>query len=269
MPSSRSDRPRGPLLGWVIPHQWLMQDTIVVLALGVVVILSWFWLISGAGVLMPMGDMSMPMSSGAWSATEAALMFVMWVAMMAAMMLPGELPTILLYCAVTRNHLASVRAAEWVFFTAGYFAVWILFSAVAVGLQYLLEQAAYLDAMMQMTNLEVSGLVLLFAGLYQWWPLKQSCLSKCQSPLDALTRHWKPGTLGALEMGWRNGAQCLGCCWAWMLVLFVVGLMNLIWVAGLALLMGLEKLSPFAPWGSRVAGLALMVWGAMMLRQFV
>jgi predicted metal-binding membrane protein len=269
MPSYPSASARSPLLDWVIPRRWQLQDTIVLLALGLVVVLSWSWLIAGAGVLMTMGDMSMPMSSGAWTATEASLMFAMWVAMMAAMMLPGVLPTILLYCAVTRNHRASVRTAEWLSFISGYFAVWILFSAVAVALQYLLEQAAYLDAMMQMTNLAVSGLVLLFAGIYQWWPLKQGCLSKCQSPLDALMRDWKSGPAGALKMGWRNGAQCLGCCWAWMLVLFVVGVMNLAWVAALALLMAVEKLSPLAAWGSRIVGLALMVWGGALLVQFL
>lgn len=252
-------------LAWVLPARWRLHDTLTMLALGMVVALCWAWLLTGAGMLMPMGGMLMPMSSGAWTPREALLMFLMWVTMMAAMMLPSVVPTVLLYCAVTRNHRLRIRALESTAFVAGYLGVWTLFSLAATGVQYLLEQAAILDSMMQMSSVAVAAFVLISVGFYQWTPLKQSCLSKCQSPLDALMPGWKPGSLGALRMGTRNGLQCLGCCWAWMLLLFVVGVMSLGWIAGLALLMAIEKLTPLGAMGSKLTGLVLVGWGSAML----
>ncbi|MBC7844048.1 MAG: DUF2182 domain-containing protein, partial [Gemmatimonadaceae bacterium] len=109
------------------------------------------------------------------------------------------------------------------------------------------------------------GLLLVAAGLYQWTPLKGRCLSECRSPLGFLTREWREGALGALVMGARHGAFCVGCCWVLMALLFVAGVMNMLWIAALAIYVLIEKVAPAGGWLARVAGLLLVAWGGWML----
>ena len=112
-------------------------------------------------------------------------------------------------------------------------------------------------------SIALAGTVLIVAGLYQWTPLKQACLRHCRSPLEFITAYWRPGARGAFAMGLRHGAYCLGCCWMLMLLLFVGGVMNFAWIAGLALFVLVEKLVPAGHWIGRGAGVLLVAWGAV------
>ncbi len=146
-----------------------------------------------------------------------------------------------------------------------YVVVWAGFSVAAVALQYGLEGAALLSPMMEATSIVLAGAILIMAGVYQWTPWKQACLRHCRSPLEFVMTQWREGRRGAFVMGLRHGAYCVGCCWMLMLLLFVGGVMNLAWIAGLAAYVLLEKLAPAGPWVGRVAGLLLIGWGIATL----
>lgn len=242
----------------------LRHDRIVAVgALLAVVLLSWAYLLSGAGTMQEMDGMLMPMSQSSWTAGHALLMLAMWVVMMTAMMLPSAAPMILLYGTIARKR--GTAAFAQAVFALGYLVVWASFSMIAVVLQFALEKAALLSPMMEATSMAFAGTVLIAAGVYQWLPVKQVCLRRCRSPLDFVMLHWREGTGGAFAMGLLHGAYCVGCCWALMLLLFVGGVMNLAWIAGLALFILVEKLAPAGHWIARAAGALLAGWGMFVL----
>ena len=189
-------------------------------------------------------------------------MFAMWWVMMIAMMVPSAAPTILLFAAIKRRQAATENPviASWLFL-AGYLVIWAGFSLVAVSAQWTLEQSGLLSGMMASTSNLLAGIILLAAGLYQFTPIKRACLHYCQSPVLFLSRYWRPGAMGALRMGFRHGGYCVGCCWFLMALLFVVGVMNLVWVAAVAIYVAFEKLLPRSPWLSRAAGVGLILVG--------
>ncbi|MEJ7930623.1 DUF2182 domain-containing protein [Ramlibacter sp. AN1015] len=115
------------------------------------------------------------------------------------------------------------------------------------------------------TSQRLAGVVFIAAGVYQWTPLKQSCLRRCRSPLEFVLTRWREGRMGAFRMGLEHGGYCLGCCWVIMLLLFVGGVMNLLWITGLTLLVLIEKLAPAGHWSSKAAGALLVAWGAATL----
>ena len=243
---------------------------LVVLGLTAVIALSWAYLLAGAGISMhEMNGMLMPMRNEPWTLGYAVLVFGMWAVMMAAMMLPSAAPMIRFYGTISRGRRArgDVVAATGVFAT-GYVLVWAAFSLAAVGLQFAAEQAALISPMMEMTSTALAGSLLIAAGLYQWSPLKQACLRRCRSPLEFVMTQWREGAQGAFVMGLRHGAYCLGCCWLLMLLLFVGGVMNLRWIAGLAFLVLIEKAAPAGHWIGRVAGVGLIIWGGATLAIF-
>jgi predicted metal-binding membrane protein len=232
----------------------LRRDRLVIaLSLAAVVALAWLYLWRHA---------SMP----AMDSAALALTFFMWVVMMAGMMLPGAAPTILFYGAMVRKNAerGTVLPTVWVF-ASGYLLVWTAFSLAAVLLQAALEHAALLTPHMASGSNRLNGALLVAAGVYQLTPLKDHCLSKCRNPVQFFMTHWRPGTSGALRMGISQGAYCLGCCWLLMLLLFVVGVMNLAWVALIAAFVFLEKLLPGGRLTSRLAGVALIVAGSAIL----
>lgn len=210
----------------------------------------------------------MPMSPEIWTPRHALLMFGMWAVMMTAMMLPSAAPMILFYAMVDRNRCeragtpSSPRAG---IFALGYLACWTGFSCIAVVLQYGLEKGALLSRMMEATSLVLSAVILIAAGIYQFTRLKTTCLQNCRSPLDFVVSRWRPGKRGAFLMGLEHGMYCTGCCWVLMLLLFVGGVMNLLWISGLAVFILLEKLAPFGHWMGKLAGAALVAWGAGIL----
>jgi predicted metal-binding membrane protein len=228
---------------------------------------SWAYLLAGAGMsLHEMNGRLMPMRSEPWTVGYAALVLGMWAVMMAAMMLPSAAPTILFYGTIARARRArgDLVVGSGVF-ACGYLLVWAAFSLAAVALQFGAEQMALLSPMMEMTSVGLSGALLIAAGLYQWSPLKQACLRRCRSPLELVTTQWREGARGAFVMGLRHGAYCLGCCWLLMLLLFVGGVMNLGWIAGLALFVLVEKTVPAGHWIGRAAGIGLVIWGGATL----
>jgi predicted metal-binding membrane protein len=254
----------------------LRRDRFVVIGgLVAVILIAWVWVVLGAGMGMSavamtqmagMPDMDMMMERAVWTPGYAVLIFAMWWVMMVAMMLPSAAPMVLLFARVNRAQQARDRpyVATGVF-AAGYLAAWGGFSALATGLQWGLEQLDLLGPMMTATNYWLGGAILLAAGLWQLTPLKGVCLRHCRSPLSFLTQQWRPGRLGAFRMGLEHGAYCLGCCWFLMGLLFFGGIMNLFWIAGLALFILLEKTIPMGHWFARVAGVCFAAWGALML----
>jgi predicted metal-binding membrane protein len=243
----------------------LRRDRLIV-AVGIagVVALAWVYLIAGAGIDMSMADM--PMEPMPWSTFYAALLFTMWWVMMIAMMVPSAAPMVLLFTAIKRKQGASVSPSieAWIFLS-GYLLIWAGFSLVAVLAQWGLERAGLLSMAMASTSATLGGVILLAAGLYQFTPVKSACLRYCQSPVLFLSRHWGPGAVGALRMGLRHGSYCLGCCWFLMALLFVSGVMNLVWIAGIALYVACEKLLPLGHRFSHAAGVALIVSGTIVL----
>lgn len=252
--------------GSIIEAALRRDRRVVISALVAVVVLAWGYLLAGAGMGIHEMDGMIMARHASWTSGYAAIALLMWAVMMAAMMLPSAAPMILLFGTIARRrHAAGDTPADTGMFGSGYVAVWAGFSLVAVALQFGLDQAALLSPMMNTTSKALAGAVLIGAGVYQWTPLKQACLRRCRSPLDFLMTEWREGQRGAFVMGLRHGAYCVGCCWVLMLLLFVGGIMNLAWIAGIALFVLVEKLAPAGHWVSRGAGVALIVWGSATL----
>jgi len=201
-----------------------------------------------------------------WTATEFGLRLAMWAVMMVAMMVPTAAPMTLLYAAVARKAAAqhSPLAPTSVFVT-GYIAMWTMFSLVATIAQHALDQAALLSPMMVSTSAGFGAALLIAAGIYQLTPFKNACLRNCRAPAHFLSQYWRTGNLGAFRMGLRLGAYCVGCCWILMGLLFVGGVMNLLWIAAIAIFVLLEKTIPFGEVGGRIAGAAMILVGALSL----
>ncbi|HEX9470425.1 MAG TPA: DUF2182 domain-containing protein [Bradyrhizobium sp.] len=247
----------------------LQHDRLIVaVGLAGAAALAWAYLAAGAGIDMSMAGM--PMDPMPWSALDAALIFTMWWVMMIAMMVPSATPTVLLFTAIKRKQAASVSPTveAWAF-VGGYLLIWAGFSLIAALVQWGLERAGLLSMAMASTSAVLGGIVLLAAGLYQFTPVKSTCLRYCQSPVLFLSRHWRPGAAGALRMGLQHGGYCLGCCWFLMVLLFVTGVMNLVWIAGIALYVACEKLLPLGRRLSRAAGVALIVSGTIVLARAI
>ena len=208
----------------------------------------------------------MPMAVDPWSFDYLASAFTMWLLMMVAMMLPSAAPMILFYARFARRSGLRGAGAAIALFVACYVAIWALFSLAAALLQAMLVAGGAVSAMaLALGERRLAGGLLLLAGLYQLSPLKRACLRECRSPIDFLMRLWRPGTAGALRLGLTHGIYCLGCCWALMLLLFVGGVMNLAWIAGLALLVAAEKLAPARLRLSQALGAALILGGVAFI----
>jgi predicted metal-binding membrane protein len=245
-------------------EQLLRRDRLLVaIGIAVVVALSWGYLIAGAGIDMSMADM--PMEPTPWSPAQALLMFAMWWVMMIAMMVPSAAPMVLLFTAIKRKQGAadSPVVPAWLFL-GGYLVIWAGFSLAAVSAQWGFERVGLLSQMMASTSNTLGGVILLAAGLYQLTPIKRACLRYCQSPVLFLSRYWQPGAMGALRMGFRHGSYCVGCCWFLMALLFVSGIMNLVWIAAVAIYVAFEKLLPRSQWLSGAAGVGLIVSAALV-----
>ncbi len=252
------------MLGAVLRH----DRALVITGLTGVIALSWVWLLMGAGLHMDemdMGGGQIMLMAPPWTAGYAAMILLMWIIMMAAMMLPSAAPAILLVSALTtqRGERRAVGASGQ--FALGYLAVWGAFSVIATGLQWGLDRAGLLSETMASGSAILAGSLLVAAGVYQWTPWKRACLRHCRSPLEFLPRYWRQGILGPMRAGAWHGAYCLGCCWMLMGLLFVGGLMNIFWIAGLAFLVLAEKLLPLGPRVSRLTGVALTGWGVFVL----
>ncbi len=241
------------------------------IALTVVAWLYLLWIAQDMpGMDMPGMDMSEAMAPMArvWTLADFTFMFLMWGIMMIGMMTPSAAPIILIYARVARQSAQAgkpLAATGW--FAVGYLASWTAFSLLATIAQGLLERAALLTPMMEVSSDRFGGAVLIIAGLYQFTALKNTCLSHCQSPFNFIQSHggFKRGTWAPIELGLRHGFYCMGCCWALMALLFVVGVMNIIWIAAIATYILLEKVLPRGNVVPRAAGTGLVMAGFWLL----
>jgi predicted metal-binding membrane protein len=261
----------------------LKRDGLVVAAsLAGLCLLSWLFLIHLALQMDTMEGMaarmmSMPVEDGISALLEAALspgaatiadaaynfvlVALMWAVMMVGMMIPAAAPTILLFSALERKRSAAGMGGRTASFVAGYFVIWTTFSVAAAAAQTALSHTGLMSMQMATTSALLGGAVFIAAGLFELTPAKNQCLVRCRSPLEWIPRHMQPGRAGALRMGMQHGAYCLGCCWALMLLLFVGGVMNLVWVAALAAVVLLQKVLPGGMRLARFAGVALITAG--------
>ena len=206
-------------------------------------------------------DMGMSMPDMPWTMADVVFTFVMWAVMMVGMMAGTAAPVLLLFAASRAKRPGPGARLAVVMFGLGYLLVWVGFSAVAALAQWALHEKALMSPMMTATSPYLAGIILIVAGVYQITPWKSACLTHCQSPLGFLMSHWREGASGALAMGLRHGAYCVGCCWALMIVLFAVGVMNLVWVAVLTAFVLLEKVGPAGMMIARVAGAGMVIGG--------
>jgi predicted metal-binding membrane protein len=259
----------------------ISRDRVVaVVALIMLSVFAWLYVWRGAGMGMsalemskfalfphltpePMPDMEMPVIS--W-----LTVVLMWWVMMIAMMTPSASPFVLLYGRVMRHAAAqkTTRAlyVPSAFVIAGYLGIWLAFSLLAAGFQVLLQRSALISSTMLWSQSAVLSAALLFlAGIYQLSPLKRVCLKHCRSPAQYLATHMRQGKWGGLRMGVGHGMWCVGCCWMLMALLFVGGVMNIVWVALLTILVLIEKLAPGGAIAGRIVGVVFMIWGVATL----
>ncbi|MGQ0484460.1 MAG: DUF2182 domain-containing protein [Hyphomicrobiales bacterium] len=229
---------------------------IVIAGLAIVAAIGFVATLKVGGMLM------LPAAPSAGSAAHTVLIFIMWWTMMMAMMLPSAAPAILIYGAMSRRFAGrDIAGAPVAVFASGYAAIWTAFSLGVVALQLLFRGLVPLTGMMAVASTSIGGALLIAAGIYQMTPLKFACLRKCQSPLMFLARNWRTGLTGAFRMGISHGLYCLGCCWVLMGLLFYGGVMELLWIAGIAAYVAAEKLIPAKTQIARFAGMILVVWG--------
>jgi predicted metal-binding membrane protein len=246
----------------------LRKDRLVV-AVGLLALtgLAWAYLAHSASLMPAHPGMAMVMPEAApWSFAQVAGLVVMWIIMMIAMMLPSVAPVILLFANLSRRRrVQGMLAAPVSVFVAGYLLAWTAYAVLAALGQSCLHSAALLSPVMASRSPLLGGGLLMLAGVYQWLPLKGACLSHCRTPLGFFTSEWREGTRGALVMGFRHGSYCVGCCWALMALLFVVGVMNLFWVVVLAGFVLAEKVVSNGRLLGRITGALLAGWGLWMV----
>jgi predicted metal-binding membrane protein len=207
-------------------------------------------------------DRMQGMDDGPWTALGTLGWFVgVWVVMMAAMMLPSIAPTAALYGRMTRERSPLLP----LLFTAGYLLTWAAAGVAAFALAAVGDASIGGVLEWDRAGRWVAGVTLLVAAVYELTPLKDVCLGKCRSPLGFLLGAWRDGPRGALEMGARNGAWCVGCCWALMASLFALGVMSLAWMAFVAGLIAVEKLLPRRRLATYGTAAILLVLGVFML----
>ena len=262
----------------------LRRDAVVIsVALAAITALAWIYVIRLAAG-MDMGGMDMTgmrmISTGfrmvmasaqkPWTSADLLLMFAMWAVMMVGMMTPSVAPVVLLYARVRRQAILEGEAfAATGWFAGGYLLAWTAFSFLATVAQWSLERASLLTPVMTTANAQLTATLLLAAGVYQWSPFKRMCLARCQSPLIFLYRNGglQREAARSLTLGVRHGIYCVGCCWVLMALLFVGGVMNVVWIAGIAVLVLLEKAFPAGRALGRVAGIGFLaagVWGLLL-----
>ena len=252
-------------------QSFLRRDwAIIVAALLVVSALAWAYMGYLAwDMRQNMGPGTMAMAASTvrpWGVVDFALMYLMWAVMMVAMMAPSTTPMLLTFAAMNRR--MRERSQPYVptgVFLLGYLLVWFGFAAFATLFQWGLHQGALFSSMMGRATPLVAGVILVVAGAFQWTPFKNACLHHCRTPLGFVMDEWRDGHRGALVMGLRHGSMCVGCCWFLMGLMFVAGVMNLLWMATVAAYMLAEKVVPAGHWVGRIIGLGLVAWGIWTL----
>ena len=251
----------------------LRHDRIIVLAaLSALAVMAWLYMIREARAMDATGVChcaGMAMSGPdvkPWAVRAILPLFLMWAEMMVAMMIPSAAPMILTFAMINRKRREQERPfVPTGLFLLGYLIVWTAFSFVAAVAQWALHGAALLSPLMKNSSPLVAGALLIVAGIFQWTPWKHACLSHCRSPLQFLLHDWREGPGGALAMGMKHGAFCAGCCWMLMALLFVAGVMNMLWVAAITILVLLEKVAPQRWRLGPGVGALLIAWGVWVI----
>ncbi len=234
-----------------------LKDDRMIIATGIAIvsILSWVHMgrMSFSIHHLPVGHVMAPLHVG-----EILSLFLMWIVMMTAMMLPTAAPMILTFSTITRKRMSQNQPyVNTSIFVIGYLMVCVLYSLLAVAAQIWLHSNAYLTVVGASNSSILTGLLLTSAGFYQWTSLKHNCLKKCRSPFDFLMLYWQEGTKGALTMGIRHGVFCTLCCWVLMALMFVAGVMNLFWMLLVTLVILIEKIAPRGDILARIFGVVL------------
>ncbi len=250
---------------------------IVMLAVAAIVVLAGIYTVTGVGMNMsalemtkmtkPIGTAMHMGNSPEWTLAYFTLVILMWWVMMIAMMTPSAAPALLLFTALKHHGKDKHNAALYSgLMLVGYLLVWAVFSIMAALLQWGMEVFGLISASMMTINSTLfAGTILLCAGLYQFSNMKNACLKRCRSPAYFLSENRRSGPFGACMMGVHHGIYCLGCCWALMALLFVGGIMNLYWIAGLALYVLAEKTLPFGKAISNITGVILIIVGCYVI----
>lgn len=238
------------------------EQLLVFSGLAIVILISWAymlhmgWRMSGIGMEMTLACMMR------WGPGDIAHIFIMWATMMVAMMFPSATPMILMFTTVNQRQGETQRPLMPTgLFVLGYFLVWTAYSALAALAQWGLHVATLLSHNLVITSPLLGGVLLAAAGVFQLTPFRDTCMSKCRSPLGFLMAEWREGRLGTLIMGLKHGLNCVGCCWLLMLLSFALGIMNIMWMAIVTVFMLVEKAYPRSQWVSRTTGLILVAWG--------
>ncbi len=247
----------------------LLEKNSFIMLLGIIVLSTLVWLyifylssvMSSETIESKITGIVMPQMEK-WSSKDVLTTFFMWSVMMIAMMLPSATPMILTFFAINKKHhsLRKKFTPTWIFIS-GYLLVWIGFSLLATIAQWSLHTLALTLPASKIITPTVSVVILTTAGIYQFTPIKKACLKSCQSPLSFILGNWREGKLGSFIMGLQHGLYCLGCCWVLMGILLVVGVMNLLWVAIIAIFIFIEKVVQFTNLFSNIGGILLIGWG--------
>ncbi len=243
-----------------MPRIILLLIATTLLAWGILIYQHWQM------TTLPMTQMWMPPESAReWKISDFTVVYMMWAVMMTAMMLPSALPVIQAFSKSCRQRYGSDYPFSSLFSLA-YLLIWFAFSIVMTLLQWQMHSIQWLSGMMENTNTVLAATILMTAGLYQFTFLKNACLNHCQSPFSFLLNFWKNGKLGAFRMGIIHGSTCLGCCWAQMLIMFVVGIMNISGMILITLFILIEKGLPDKKHSiSRATGGLFCIWGILLL----
>ena len=241
----------------------------ILVSLLAIIVFAWAYLIYQHWQMtaLPMSEMWMPPAEVAeWKSIDFSLVYLMWGAMMVAMMLPSAIPMILAFSHVAGRRYQAPQKYSFLFIY-GYLLVWLVFSIGMTLLQWQLHGLQMISPMMETENELLSAVIFLAAGIYQLTPLKSRFLRYCQSPAGFLLNEWREGAKGAFQMGLKHGSTCVSCCWAQMLIMFAVGVMNLFGMAFMALLILAEKIVPVkSQLISRAGGVLFMGWGLWLLQ---
>lgn len=239
-------------------------QSVILLCLLAVVIVAWAYLFYQHWQMasLPMSDMWMlPADIASWQFLDFGLVYLMWAVMMAAMMLPSAIPMFLVFSKICKQRYQTSHHFNFLFVLA-YLVVWFAFSFVLTWLQWQLHGLHFLSPMMDIQNERLAAAIFIGAGIYQFTPWKNNFLQVCRSPMGFLLTEWREGAQGAFYMGLKHGSICVGCCWAQMLIMFAVGVMNLLGMVLITLLVTAEKIVPGkSQLICRISGVLLIAWG--------
>jgi predicted metal-binding membrane protein len=242
---------------------------LAIACIGVLVAAGWIYLaltLAGSKGATVFEVLCQPaLGASGFSAVQALLLFAMWSAMALAMMLPTAAPMILTYADIAETAAAKGEpVASPLTLTAGYITVWIASAAMLAAFQLLLARLSLLDPAMRTASPLFSGAIFVAAGTYQFSALKHACVTQCQHPLPFFFANWTAEPRGVFGLGLQQGRYCLGCCWAMMLLMFAVGVMNVVWMAALGAIMTIEKINTSTRF-SRAFGVAFIAVGAVFI----